>query len=268
MEKVLNVLGMLSENPRTLQKVARGNDGAPSRKEVKVMMVDMAMNYRPMEMMSLWFTFVESLVEVRSHWTCFSAITGRVRKDLEVVLYHHQEGEKGRDRGSLPLLKVFVCTMCFVILCLDELKSEDMIFIGDPTGFKSFQMASSSKCPRKNRDDEFLSKENEKAYDSRGEGEGDEEEEGEAGVEAAAAPTPAPGPSQNYYQKMVQHFDWMDSQFDQIKNHLQQQDMRHNEDMGWIRGILDSLNTSVATISSYFTIYNPQPPPNQGPSDF
>ncbi|KAL0925474.1 hypothetical protein M5K25_003805 [Dendrobium thyrsiflorum] len=46
-------------------------------------------------------TFMESLVEVQSHRTRFSAITGRVRKDVEVVLCHHREGEKGRGSGYL-----------------------------------------------------------------------------------------------------------------------------------------------------------------------
>ncbi|KAH0465989.1 hypothetical protein IEQ34_006092 [Dendrobium chrysotoxum] len=50
------------------------------------------------------------------------------------------------------------------------------------------------------------------------------------------APAPAPGANQNFYQKMVQHFNRLkthfDQHFDQIENHLNQQDARYNEDMG------------------------------------
>ncbi|KAH0453584.1 hypothetical protein IEQ34_017908 [Dendrobium chrysotoxum] len=130
-------------------------------------------------------------------------------------------------------------------------------------------MASSSKRPRtfmgsssrSGRDENFLSKENEDAFDRRkknvalghlityilekkynlihpeplnelpvyftdasfhalfGRDQSSEEEDSE-GEEGA----PTPGPDQNFYQKMVQHFDRLethfDQRFDQIKNHM------------------------------------------------
>ncbi|KAL0928785.1 hypothetical protein M5K25_000707 [Dendrobium thyrsiflorum] len=71
----------------------------------------------------MFYTFVESLAEVRSHRTVvlchhqkgekgrelwFSAITGRVRKDVIVVLCHHQEGEKGCWYSAITRRYTFV----------------------------------------------------------------------------------------------------------------------------------------------------------------
>ncbi|KAL0912814.1 hypothetical protein M5K25_016223 [Dendrobium thyrsiflorum] len=53
--------------------------------------------------------------------------------------------------------------------------------------------------------------------------------------------------------------------FDQIDLHMKMQEDMHNLDMAWIRGQTDYINQNVAMINSYFTAFNPQPPPDQDP---
>ncbi|KAL0904066.1 hypothetical protein M5K25_026137 [Dendrobium thyrsiflorum] len=80
---------------------------------------------------------------------------------------------------------------------------------------------------------------------------------------------PAPVPNQNAFHDMIQRFDTMETnfgqRFDQIDLHMKTQEDRHNLDMAWIRGQTDYINQNVAMINSYFTAFNPQPPPDQDP---
>ncbi|KAL0927583.1 hypothetical protein M5K25_001767 [Dendrobium thyrsiflorum] len=80
---------------------------------------------------------------------------------------------------------------------------------------------------------------------------------------------PAPAPNQNAYQDMIQRFDTMEAnfgqRFDQIELHMKVHEDQHNLDMVWIRGQTDYINQNVAMINSYFTVFNPQPPPDQDP---
>ncbi|KAL0904281.1 hypothetical protein M5K25_026369 [Dendrobium thyrsiflorum] len=90
---------------------------------------------------------------------------------------------------------------------------------------------------------------------------------GEEGA-PAQGPAPAPGSDQNFYQDMIQRFDRMETRFDQIENHMNMQDASYNEDMGWVCGQIESINMNVASINSYYTMFNMPPPPDQGPSNF
>ncbi|KAL0906043.1 hypothetical protein M5K25_024504 [Dendrobium thyrsiflorum] len=87
--------------------------------------------------------------------------------------------------------------------------------------------------------------------------------------ERVVPPEPAPAPNQNAYQDMIQRFDTMEvnfgKRFNQIELHMKTQEKRHNLDMAWIRGQKDYINQNVAMINSYFTAFNPQPPPDQDP---
>ncbi|KAL0922871.1 hypothetical protein M5K25_006899 [Dendrobium thyrsiflorum] len=87
--------------------------------------------------------------------------------------------------------------------------------------------------------------------------------------EKEAPPEPAPVPNQNAFQDMIQRFDTMKinfgQRFDQIDLHMKTQEDRHNLDMAWIRGQTDYINQNVVMINSYFTAFNPQPPPDQDP---
>ncbi|KAL0920143.1 hypothetical protein M5K25_009256 [Dendrobium thyrsiflorum] len=79
----------------------------------------------------------------------------------------------------------------------------------------------------------------------------------------------APVPNQNAFNDIIQRFDTMETnfgqRFDQIDLHMKTQEDRHNLDMAWIRGQTDYINQNVAMINSYFTAFNPQPPPDQDP---
>ncbi|KAL0906233.1 hypothetical protein M5K25_024709 [Dendrobium thyrsiflorum] len=92
-----------------------------------------------------------------------------------------------------------------------------------------------------------------------------EDSEGEKEV----PPEPALVPNQNAYQDMIQRFDTMEinfgQRFDQINLDMKTQKDRHNLDMAWIRGQTYYINQNVAMINSYFTAFNPQPPPDQDP---
>ncbi|KAL0925247.1 hypothetical protein M5K25_004243 [Dendrobium thyrsiflorum] len=94
-----------------------------------------------------------------------------------------------------------------------------------------------------------------------------EGEESEGDKEAPSEP--APVPNQNAFNDIIQRFDTMETnfgqRFDQIDLHMKTQEDRHNLDMAWIRGQTDYINQNVAMINSYFTAFNPQPPPDQDP---
>ncbi|KAL0922857.1 hypothetical protein M5K25_006885 [Dendrobium thyrsiflorum] len=85
--------------------------------------------------------------------------------------------------------------------------------------------------------------------------------------EKEVPPEPALVPNQNAFQDMIQRFDTMETnfgqRFDQIDLHMKTQEDRHNLDMAWICGQTDYINQNVAVINSYFTAFNPQPPPDQ-----
>ncbi|KAL0903430.1 hypothetical protein M5K25_027809 [Dendrobium thyrsiflorum] len=94
--------------------------------------------------------------------------------------------------------------------------------------------------------------------------------EGEDSEGDKEAPSePAPVPNQNAFNDIIQRFDTMETnfgqRFDQIDLHMKTQEDRHNLDMAWIRGQTDYINQNVAIINSYFTAFNPQPPPDQDP---
>ncbi|KAL0923811.1 hypothetical protein M5K25_004589 [Dendrobium thyrsiflorum] len=94
--------------------------------------------------------------------------------------------------------------------------------------------------------------------------------EGEDSEGKKEAPSePAPVPNQNAFQDIIQRFDTMETnfgqRFDQIDLHMKTQEDRHNLDMAWIHGQTDYINQNVAMINSYFTAFNPQPPPDQDP---
>ncbi|KAL0925294.1 hypothetical protein M5K25_003615 [Dendrobium thyrsiflorum] len=106
-----------------------------------------------------------------------------------------------------------------------------------------------------------------RALFNQGHGSEGENSGGEGGpVEEAA---PAPTQEQNAYQLLIQHFDHLethfDQHFDQLENILNTQNDQHNTNMAWIRGQTDYINTNLATINSYFIAFNPQPPPDQDP---
>ncbi|KAL0928641.1 hypothetical protein M5K25_000548 [Dendrobium thyrsiflorum] len=89
---------------------------------------------------------------------------------------------------------------------------------------------------------------------------------GEEEAEGEAAPEPEPGPNQNAYQEILNRFGAMeahfDQHFDQIELRMKAQEDQHNADMAGIHGQIDYINTNVAMINSYFTAFNPQPPPD------
>ncbi|KAL0927626.1 hypothetical protein M5K25_001817 [Dendrobium thyrsiflorum] len=94
--------------------------------------------------------------------------------------------------------------------------------------------------------------------------------EGEDSEGDKEAPSePASVPNQNAFNDIIQRFDTMETnfgqRFDQIDLHMKTQEDRHNLDMAWIRGQTDYINQNVAMINSYFTAFNPQPPPDQDP---
>ncbi|KAI0496466.1 hypothetical protein KFK09_022783 [Dendrobium nobile] len=86
--------------------------------------------------------------------------------------------------------------------------------------------------------------------------------------ERAPEPTPAREPN---FQDLVHRFDHLETHFyhhfDQIENHLQQQDVQHQQDMGWMRGQLDAVSSNMAMMSSFFNFFNQPPPPDQSPSE-
>ncbi|KAL0903367.1 hypothetical protein M5K25_027741 [Dendrobium thyrsiflorum] len=94
--------------------------------------------------------------------------------------------------------------------------------------------------------------------------------EGEDSEGDKEAPSePASVPNQNAFNDIIQRFDTMETnfgqRFDQIDLHMKTQEDKHNLDMAWIRGQTDYINQNVAMINSYFTAFNPQPPPDQDP---
>ncbi|KAL0915611.1 hypothetical protein M5K25_016041 [Dendrobium thyrsiflorum] len=140
--------------------------------------------------------FLEHFWRVHHQWSVVLYHPRRVKKD--VILCHHQEGEKGC--GSLPSPEGRVRkderVIKDVVLCHHQEGEKDVLVVicHHWEGEKGHTVALFNQ-------------------DQGSEG----EDFGEEGVPTQG---PTPGSDPNFYHDMIQRFDRLDTQFDQIENHM------------------------------------------------